>query len=563
MASGNPRRVAVVGGGPAGLFLARMVGLTSPGTAVEVYERNGAEDVSGFGVALSERTLTDIADHDPETHRRVIDASVTLTGAEVRLPGRAMRYDGFAMVTISRHTLLRILRDAAGQAGARLHYRHAVPPGPSGHRAAGADVVVIADGGGSRHRATRATEFGTTVHTGRARYIWLGTRARAGDVATFAFVPTPYGVMAAHMYPYSETMSTVVVETDEATWCKAGFGAGAPIDDGALAMLSGIFADHLDGHALISNNSRWDRFAVVSNKRWSAGNAVLVGDAAHTAHFTIGSGTKLALQDGLALAKALEEHDDTTTALVAYEQRRRGPVARVQQRAYTSMLWWETFARRLNLPAAQYGLHFITRAGGFTYRDLRARCGERVAEAEAAFHNAGSPGETPGTRAVAAPLRHGPLRTPDRLVRVVPDSAGAGSGHGLVLLRGAEAGVLRAEHGGGVIRFAELFCPQSADVAEEWVVQGAELALQGVTGVLLRPGPGARSWWQRTLEHASRLRTETGLVVAVCVPAGWEREAPEIPGRETWAGRIQLALITGRIDLVAPWPMSEQVAARA
>ncbi|MEV4511093.1 FAD-dependent monooxygenase [Dactylosporangium sp. NPDC049525] len=566
-------RVTVAGGGPAGLFLARMIGLVSPDVHVDVYERNTADENPGFGVALSDRSLAGIAEHDPETHEQIMRAAVTLTGVQVRLPGAVMRYDGFAMATISRRILLDILREQAQRAGARLHFRHAVDPvgpRPQSER----DLLVIADGAASRLRAARAAEFGCTVRLGRARYIWLGSHAQFGDVATFAFAATPFGAVAAHAYPFGDGMSTVVIEMDEATWRDAGFGpkdgaddAAVPIGQAELDALSTMFAVHLQGHPLISRNNRWHRFAVVHNKRWSSGSTVLLGDAAHTAHFTIGSGTKLAMYDAVALAAALGDHDDTATALKVYEQRRRGPVERVQRRAAASMHWWETFDRRMNLPAAQFGLHFLTRVAGFSYADLRKRCGERVAEAETAFRERsgapldGCPIGTPDV--IDAPLQRGSLRLPNRRV----STTGGDDGAGLVLLcegdvhtgtalravlRGRPNAHTHVRPAAGGIEFVELHCPadaESSGVADLLVAQAVGFAARGFVGVLVHGLD-----WQGTLACASRIRTETGLLVAVGVPATWMSDQPDDHASESWRDRIRLALITGRVDLVAALP---------
>ncbi|MGI5186121.1 FAD-dependent monooxygenase [Dactylosporangium sp. CA-152071] len=576
MRNGQSRRFTVVGGGPAGLFLARMVGMTVPGAHVDVYERSTADDNPGFGVALSDRSLAGIAAHDPQTHERIMRSAVTLNGVQVRLPDTVMRYDGFAMATISRRILLDILREQAQHAGARLHFQHTVNPADL-HPQSGHDLLVIADGAASRLRAARAAEFGTTVRRGRARYIWLGSHVQLGDVATFAFAATPFGAVAAHAYPFGEGMSTVVIEMDDAVWRDSGFGpkdgaddAAVPIGQAELDALSTMFEAHLRGQPLISRNNRWHRFAVVQNERWSSGGTVLIGDAAHTAHFTIGSGTKLAMYDAIALAAALREHDDTTTALHVYEQRRRGPVERVQRRASASMRWWETFGRRMHLPAAQFGLHFLTRAAGFSYADLRDRCGEQVAKAESALRRSGGapsdarPSGTSDTPdAIDAPLRRGTLRLANRRVSTSPDDAVAG----LVLLREDDGRARAGAHAVlrqlpdrrcdvdpivGSVEFVDVHCPANAEpsgAADLLVAQAGGFAAQGFAGVLLR-GPN----WQQTLVCAGRIREETGLLVAVAVPEDWAADRPYEPAVEPWPDRVRLALVTGRADLIVAWP---------
>ncbi|MEC3976903.1 FAD-dependent monooxygenase [Amycolatopsis sp. H20-H5] len=532
MGTGGAPRVAIAGGGPAGLFLARMIGLKLPRATVEVYERNGPGDVSGFGVTLSDRTLSGLARHDPETHRLIIDASVTLSGIEVRPPGARLRYDGFGAAAISRHTLLKILREQATEAGARIHYRARAED-------LDADVVAFADGARSSHRDARREAFGTETRTGAARYVWLGTSADFGDAATLAFERTEHGPVAAHCYSYGRSpgrssgsaMSTVVVELDETTWRAAGLDDGAEIDGDAPPWLSEVFAEHLDGHKLVGNHSRWGRFTVVRNASWSDGNTVLLGDAAHTAHFTVSSGTKMALEDAIALGRALSEHDGHPAAAFAeYERLRRGPVARTQHWAEPSMHWWETYGRRLHQPPSQFGMHFLTRTRAISYLGLRRRCADRIDEAEADyFRAAGFTGTPP--HAIAAPFTVDGVRLTDRLVTAVPQADGE------VLIDDA-------------IRFAELSCvdiPENGPAADELLRQALA---RGLPGVLLRADP--LTHWHTTLRLASRVRTETGLAVAVEVPADWALDLTREADTDPWPARIHLALLTGRTDLVVP-----------
>ena len=519
MRSRDSARVAIVGAGPAGLFLARMVGLSQPGSVIDVYERSGPDGSSGFGVGLSDRTMTELAGHDPDTHRRIMGASTTLTGVELRLPGTNLRYDGFGVSSISRSTLLSILREQAEQAGATVHYRRPVSAAsPVTAARLGADVLAIADGAGSSLRGARKA-FGTTTRTGAARYIWLGVAADFGEVTRFSFVPTEFGPMAAHTYRYAEDLSTVVIETDKCTWRNAGLnravlagGHAGEIDPAALELLSSIFADQLGGHQLISNRSKWGRFAVVHNERWSDGDAVLLGDAAHTAHFTVGSGTKLAIEDGIALATALAEHPEPAAAFAEYEAQRRPQVARTQRWAEPSMYWWETFGRRLDLPPAQFGMHFITRTVAISYLGLRRRCGGRVADAEAAYRQAAGvhPDEHAGN-AVGVPFGLGPARLPHRRVVAQP----ADDGGQLVTVRAACDGP-RADgrSPATALVFQQLRCPAQPEwsPAADDLVSRARAAAAGAQGVLLLADDlDLHTGWDEYLRHASRIRTETGL----------------------------------------------------
>jgi anthraniloyl-CoA monooxygenase len=542
-------------------------------------------------VALSDRTLRGLAVHDPRTHRRIIEASAVLSGVEVRLSDARLRYDGFGFSAISRHTLLTILRDQAEEVGARLNFRHEASADEFD-----VDIIAFADGATSGHRTARRETFGTSVRTGSAHYVWLGTSAGFGDVAAMAFVRTEYGPMAAHFYPYGAGMSTVVVETDDAAWRNAGLDssvlASGEIDGDALNLLTEIFADHLGGRRLVSNKSRWGTFNVVRNERWSHGNVVLLGDAAHTAHFTVASGTTMALEDAIALAAALCTYDDHATAFAAYEHQRRGPVARIQGLAEPSMSWWETYGRRMHLPPAQFGLHFITRTVAVSYLGLRRRCGGRIDDAEAAYRReAGVDPRTPPQNAIAAPLRLGEVRLLNRLVTVLPGPA-AGAVQpiqsGLVLLRedapvprpgpadvavptGRVLGRFRpagwpaparaagtGSTGNGALLFVELACPDGpewTEAADDLVGRAGLLRERGAAGVLLRAATFAgASRWDETLRHASRIRTEVGMAVVVCVPADWALDLTWDADVDSWPIRIHMALISGRVDLIAAWP---------
>jgi anthraniloyl-CoA monooxygenase len=538
------RRVAVIGGGPAGLFFARLMCLTQPGVIVEVHERNAADDATGFGVVFSDRTMAKVRAADPATHQRIAEASVPVTDMELRLPGETLRYGGFRFVSIGRRVLLNILREQAEQAGATLRFRSEVPAGGL----ADADVVVLANGANSAHRDARPNPFGTSVLAGTAPYIWLGTSAPF-DGATFAFLRTELGSFAAHAYPYGDGMSTFVVETEPAALrasemdlTPTGSRRQGDSDDHALRVLTELFADHLGGHKLVGHKSRWATFNVVHNQRWSHGNSVLLGDAAHTAHFTVGSGTKMAMEDAIALAGALRRNSDNAVAFAEYETGRRAPVSRVQRWAESSMRWWETFGRRLHLPAAQFGLHFMTRTSALSYLGMRRRFPDEVDRAEAVYFRGAGAGH-----AVGAPLRLGSVELPNRLVTVAPEQAALGTG--LVALRGSA---------GAEVVFAELPCPPASEWSgegDDLVERARALAERGVAGVLLAPDPSRESWWAAQLCLASRIRTEVGLPVAVCAPDGWALDLATDPATDSWPARIHLALVSGRADLIAGWPV--------
>jgi len=564
-------RVAIIGAGPAGLFLSRLLGRAWPGAEIDVYERSDPGGVGGFGIALSDRTMRQLGAHDPLVADRIGRVARPLSGVELRLPGGRLRYDGFPVVTVSRGAVLAVLTEEARAAGVRIHHGREARADELD-----ADVVVLADGARSVHRTARAAAFGTTVHTGAARYIWLGTTADLGDAATMFFVPTEHGPMAAHAYSCGGGLSTVVVELDDGTWRRAGLDAahragGAPgeIGPAGLALLDDVFAGHL-GANLVSNRSRWSRFDVVTNRRWSDGNRVLIGDAAHTAHFTVASGTTMALADAMALAGALREHDTVTAAFDAYERERRPAVARVQRLAGPSMRWWETYGRRMHLTPAQFGMHFITRTTAVSHLGLRRRCPTRIAEAETVYRRAaGVDPDAPARHAVAEPFTARGSRLPHRLVGVGASASGPSGGDGPRLV---PAGWLEPSPGGPgpvdggwaagapgrllapgphALRFVALAAPDPV-AEDDALLEVAALRRRGVDGVLLLPGRAG--WWDRLVEFGGRIRTEAGLVVAGCVPMDWSTDPCRDPAVDAWPGRIHLALVSARLDLVAQWP---------
>jgi 2-polyprenyl-6-methoxyphenol hydroxylase-like FAD-dependent oxidoreductase len=354
------QRVAVLGGGPGGLYAARLLKLAHPSCEVVVHEQGEPDTTFGFGVGLAAGTQRNLELADPETLRDILAAGYR-HDMTMQVRDQIVRVHNDRLIGVARTELLAVLQRHAEKAGVRLEY--------GARRRAGdldADIVIAADGIGSATR--EAGDFGGNAETGRGLYLWCGADFALTD-AVFAPVGTEHGTFVTHAYPYSGGRSTFLIETDEQTWRRAGFEASTgqtPPDASdltSLRYLQEAFAGQLQGHPLIGNRTRWLRFRTVRCERWSRGRTVLLGDAAHTAHFSIGSGTKLAMEDAIGLVQALGAEPDAARAFGRYEATRRPAVERLQELARRSQLWWESFPSRLHVPAGQLMVAYMTRAG--------------------------------------------------------------------------------------------------------------------------------------------------------------------------------------------------------
>jgi anthraniloyl-CoA monooxygenase len=359
--------IACVGGGPAGLYFAVLAKRSNPDHRIEVFERNHPDDTFGFGVVFSENTMGFLAEQDRVSYPEIMAASRRWGPVTVIHGGQVVRCGGVGFAAVERRRLLAILRGQARELGVELRFQAEV----TDLAALGArDLVVVGDGVGSRHRDAMAERFGTRVEHGSTRFTWLGT-TRAFDSLTFFFERSEHGVFGVHAYPYARDRSTFIVETDEDTWLRAGMAGFT--EEETIDYCERLFARHLDGHRLLSNRSVWSPFRTVHNRRWHAGNLVLVGDAAHTAHFSVGSGTRMAMEDGLALAQQLERLDgDVLPALAAFQAERRPRVEHIQRMAASSFDWWQHFRHYVALRPHHLAFHLLTRSQ-FRYDTLRDR----------------------------------------------------------------------------------------------------------------------------------------------------------------------------------------------
>jgi len=362
-------RVAVAGGGPGGLFFATLIRRADPSIEVTVFERNRADDTFGFGVVFSDRTLAGIHEADPVLREALAEHGRHWDEIEVRLKGERIRCGGNGMAAIVRKTLLALMQARARDAGADLRFATEVTLDDL----ADYDLVVAADGSGSKIREQLDTQnLDAAVETATAKFIWFGTDYLF-DGLTFVHERSPDGVFAVHGYPISDEVSTFIVETDEASWRRAGldeFDTTQPPGVSDLVSkdyLKKLFAEQIDGHRLLTNNSRWGNFRTRRTRRWhtlSPRPVVLLGDAVHTAHFSVGSGTKMAMEDAMALSRALAGHpDDLAAALADYEEAAQPSVRKIQDSARPSLAWWEHFGQYHDVfEPWQFAYHFLSRS---------------------------------------------------------------------------------------------------------------------------------------------------------------------------------------------------------
>ena len=404
-------RIVCLGGGPAGLFFSIVMKAARPHADITVFERNRPGDTFGWGVVFSDQTLGNIAAADAPTYARIVESFVHWDDIDVHYGGRTVRVGGQGFAGIARVRLLEILQERAAELGVDLRFETEMDEA----RAGPADAVIIADGANSAARRLHADRFGTTLETRRNRYIWLGTR-RQFPAFTFAFESTPHGWFQIHAYQFEQGTSTVIVECREETWRAAGLDTMSAAD--GIAFCERLFAPYLDGNPLMSNAKHlanpWISFVQVNNARWYDGRRVLLGDAAHTAHFSIGSGTKLALEDAVALARALDREPGLERAYAAYEAERRIEVLRLQNAARNSTEWFENVARYAALEPEQFAYSLLTRSQRLGHDNLRLRDRAYVEAVEAWL--AQKTGASQPRPPMFTPFAVGSLTLPNRVV---------------------------------------------------------------------------------------------------------------------------------------------------
>jgi anthraniloyl-CoA monooxygenase len=398
-------KVASIGGGPAGLFFALLLKKADPRHEVTVYERNRLDDTFGFGVVFSDATEEALAHADPETTAAMAAQCHRWDDIEIHYRGSTLTSTGHGFSGLSRKTLLAILAERCRAVGVRLCAEREV----SDPDALGADLVLVADGVNSAIRDRHRDAFGTTLDVRPNKFVWFGTD-KPFPAFTFYFKADRHGLWRVHAYQYEPGGSTFIVEAREATWRAAGLDGASERD--SIAFCERLFADELAGHRLVSNRSIWRSFPTVRNARWHHGNWVLAGDAAHTAHFSVGSGTKLAMEDAIALAEAVTREHDLPAALAAYHAARRPAVESLQRAAHASLQWFEDTERYMELEPIQFAFTLLTRSLRVTHENLKVRDPAFVAKVDTWF--AGEAAKQSG-RAVACDPAPPPMFTPFRL----------------------------------------------------------------------------------------------------------------------------------------------------
>ena len=404
-------KILCIGGGPAGLYFAILMKKANPRHRITVVERNRPEDTFGFGVVLSDATQSNLAAADRTTFEQMVASCAHWDDIDIHYNGTVIRSTGHGFSGLSRQALLGVLGRRCAELGVDLRFQDEIDSDDlaSLEEAGEADLVVAADGSNSTVRNYHAEAFRPSVDWRPNRFVWLGT-TRPFPAFTFYFKWNDYGLWRVHAYKYDKTHSTFIVETTDETWRAAGLEETG--EDEALAFCESLFAKELAGHRLLKNRSIWRSFPTIRNERWHHENVVLLGDAAHTVHFTIGSGTKMAMEDAIALAGALREQRDLGEALTAYEAERRPTVESMQRAAQVSLQWFEETERYMDLDPIQFGFNLLTRSLRITHDNLKVRDPAYVASVDRWF--AARAADQSG---VAVPVEPAPppLFTPFRL----------------------------------------------------------------------------------------------------------------------------------------------------
>ncbi|MBC3192173.1 FAD-dependent monooxygenase [Pseudonocardia sp. C8] len=529
--------VSIIGGGPAGLYAARLMKLRRPDWSVTVHERSTHDDSFGFGVSLTGRALASFRQADEESHQEILALGVAAPSAEFRLPTGTVRIPGFSRgVAVARRDLLGLLVRLCRASGVDLREGSTADVDELRRHS---DIVVVADGAGSPSRSRLREELGVRESFARDAFIWCAAEVPL-DAATFVPIETEHGVYATHSYPYTSTMSGHVIEASLETVQAAGMSVGPRADGGsdmvALEYLSEVFSEILKGQPLIGNRSVWGRFRWVSCERWHHDRVVVIGDAAATAHMSLGSGTKHAMESAISLADALVAEDSVPDAFARYEQWQRPATAELQDRSFRSSLWWQSIDRRLDLAPSRLAVSYLTRAGAMSLDKLLASAGGLTTDAATAVGGGATPPDLDPAAferwVLERPLS---VRQDVELARrlIGPDTSD------VVTVAGEREAREQRHLRPGAVVLVDL----TVDTGDAWgdeaaaVVTRARACLAaGADGVRLVGKPTRDALLDR-LALAERIRTTTRATVAVSGPDEHRTDLVE-------------GLLAGRLDLV-------------
>ena len=376
---GRVMKISIVGGGPAGLYFAILRKRAAPGSDITVFERNKPDDTFGFGVVFSDQTLDNFERYDPASYKSITDHFAYWDDISIRHRGTEHRVGGNGFCGCSRRTLLMILQDRARDLGVNLVFG---VDAATDERLLGSDLIVAADGINSQIREANREHFRPSVDLRPNRFVWMGS-TKPLDAFTFIFKETAYGIVIAHAYQYEPDRSTWIFEMTAESFARSDLDGLSEAE--TAAAMQAVFANELDGHPLLTNRSVWRQFPMIRNERWVKDNIVLLGDAKATAHFSIGSGTKLAMEDAIHLFEALQHHVEVGPALKSFEEDRKLEVEKTQYAADVSLVWFEHVNRFADMDPTQFAFGLMTRSKAITYDNLRLRAPDFVASVDKMF----------------------------------------------------------------------------------------------------------------------------------------------------------------------------------
>jgi len=368
-------KINIIGGGPAGLYFAILMKKEDASHQIRIFERNGPDDTFGWGVVFSGKTLANLRAADAESHAEITREFEAWDNVDVVHRDTKISIHGNSFSGIQRLRLLKILQRRAEELGVEIEFRNEIHDVEALRN--DCDLLLAADGVNSTVRSRYAEQFQPELDFRSNRYIWYGTNQLFHGL-TLTFRENEAGVFAAHSYKFNSSTSTFIVECDPQTWEKAGFAHMS--DEQTREYVGKVFAPDLAGHPLLSNNSKWINFLLVKNRNWFFENVVLIGDALHTAHFSIGSGTKLAIEDAIALAESFQQ---TSDALSHFTAQRRPVIQDYQAAAFESMLWFENASNYMHLSPLELAYSLMTRSGRVSYEDLKRRDPDFISQYEA------------------------------------------------------------------------------------------------------------------------------------------------------------------------------------